>query len=94
MLEYISKLANQTALIATRLRSDTPVNYSLWHLIVLLRIFGYLDEIGLCKASQVCKRWRMLTDDIGNWRALFENKWPLFVPVGDVISWRDLYIKM
>ncbi|XP_028392332.1 uncharacterized protein LOC114516918 isoform X2 [Dendronephthya gigantea] len=61
---------------------------------VLLRIFLYLDEIGLCKAAQVCKRWKMLTEGMENWSVLFEKKWPLFLPVGVVECWRDLYVKM
>ena len=62
--------------------------------LVLLHIFSYLDEIGLCKASQVCQRWRLLTDDMENWSVLFEKRWPLFRPVGVVTCWRDLYVKM
>ena len=62
--------------------------------LVLLHIFSYLDEIGMCKASQVCQRWRMLTDDMENWSVIFEKRWPLFRPVGVVTCWRDLYVKM
>ena len=64
-------------------------------LLVLLHIFSYLDEIGLCKASQVCQRWRMLvTDDMEKWHMWFDKRWPLFRPDGVVTCWRELYIKM
>lgn len=61
---------------------------------ILVIIFSYLDEIGLCKASQVCRRWMMLASGMENWSVLFEKRWPLFRPVGVVNCWRALYVRM
>lgn len=61
---------------------------------VLLKIFSYLLEFDLCRAAQVCKRFKTIADDMELWRTLyqdiFEYDQPLLHPEPRVFNFLDI----
>lgn len=60
---------------------------------VILKIFSYLLEFDLCRACQVCKRFRTIGDDIELWKKLyqelFEYDLPLLHPQPKVFTFQE-----
>ncbi|KAF4520509.1 hypothetical protein B566_EDAN004819 [Ephemera danica] len=57
---------------------------------LLLVVFRYLDDMSLCAASSVCRRWqRLLEAHITNeqWQTYTLSRWPLFRPLHNVKNW-------
>ncbi|XP_041353360.1 F-box only protein 11-like [Gigantopelta aegis] len=71
---------------AKYLQEDLPVE-------VLLKIFSYLLEFDLCVASQVCKKFREIANDLKLWKNLyqevFEYDAPLLHPEVQVFKFID-----
>ncbi|XP_037554277.1 F-box/LRR-repeat protein 5 [Nematolebias whitei] len=42
---------------------------------ILLRLFGYLDPVDLCRCSQVCSSWTELAKSDSLWRHLYPVRW-------------------
>jgi hypothetical protein len=64
---------------------------------VLLVVFNYLDDLSMCAASRVNRRWRRLlearvTND--QWRLYTKNRWPLFNPLFDIDDWYLAFKKL
>ncbi|EDW04180.1 uncharacterized protein LOC6561817 [Drosophila grimshawi] len=61
---------------------------------VMLQIFGYLDDMSLWMASEVCKQWHEIivkNTAQSMWRAYLKQRWPLFECLVAEPDWYRLY---
>lgn len=64
---------------------------------VLLRIFNYVDDMGLWSLRLSSERCRIVIDNEvpdERWATFVEHRWPLFAPHHRISSWRLLYLNM